>query len=205
MNGGVLSIAQGVGVANTVILAGGQYERTLSGSLTDAVNASSDLGGVNTSARIAAGTLSSTSTLDTAFSANSAASNDGIRRSDVYSLVGTGGELFVLELSFSSTASGSSLGWLSGNQWIDAVEGNTGNNATAGMLNYDGSFAAFQIANGTTLENYVGAYGASIDGGVATAWAVLNHNSDFAVIPEPGTFGLLVAGAGIIWLRRRSR
>ncbi len=203
VGGGVLSVEQGSGVANAVSLAGGRYDRTLSGSLTDAVNASSDLGGVNTTARLAAGTLSSTSTLDTLFSASSAATNDGIRRSDVYSFVGTGGDLFVLELSFSSTASGSSLGWLSGSEWVNAVDGNTGNNATVDMLNYNGSYAAFQVAYGATLENYVGAYGTSIDGGVTTAWAVLNHNSDFAVIPEPGTVGLLAVGGAILLLRRR--
>jgi hypothetical protein len=36
----------------------------------------------------------------------------------------------------------------------------------------------------------LGAYGSSN----GTAWAVINHNSDFAVVPEPATWLLLAAG-----------
>jgi hypothetical protein len=42
-----------------------------------------------------------------------------------------------------------------------------------------------------------------------TVWAVVNHNSEFAVevvVPEPGTFGLILA-VGLTWLvyvRRRT-
>jgi hypothetical protein len=126
-----------------------------------------------------------------------------VRRSDIYAFAGTGDDLFVLELSFSSTAGGSFIGWLGGDEWVNATDGNTGNNATTAMLNYEGTFADFQLVYGTTLANYIGAYGVDITDGVTTTWAVLNHNSDFSAIPEPGTAGLLAAGLVVLALRRR--
>lgn len=42
-----------------------------------------------------------------------------------------------------------------------------------------------------------------------TVWAVIDHNSDFAVVPEPGTLALLaVAAIGLLayaWRRRATR
>ena len=35
-----------------------------------------------------------------------------------------------------------------------------------------------------------------------TVWAVLNHNSDFAIVPEPSTFALLALGASLFFRRR---
>lgn len=34
------------------------------------------------------------------------------------------------------------------------------------------------------------------------AWAVINHNSDFAVVPEPATIALLAAAAAGWWAIR---
>jgi hypothetical protein len=199
--GGVFVVDTGVTVANAIVLSGGEYRRNLTGSLANAVNATSDLGGVDTTARILSGTTGAT-TLTTSFSATSAAGNDGLRRSDVYHLDGTDGEAFVLELSFASSEENSFLGWLSDDQWINAAEGNTGNNATDEMLNFQGSFAAFQAEFGSDLASYMGAYGVESNGGVTSVWAVLDHNSAFAAIPEPETAGLLVLG-GVVLLRRR--
>jgi threonine dehydrogenase-like Zn-dependent dehydrogenase len=40
-----------------------------------------------------------------------------------------------------------------------------------------------------------------------TVWAVVDHNSDFGVVPEPSTLALLGAGAiglaGYAWRRRK--
>jgi fibronectin-binding autotransporter adhesin len=202
VNGGTLSVEFGTAVSNDIILSGGTYIRTLNGSLVDAVNASSDLGGMDTTARIAAGTLDSTAVLVTSFSATSIAENDAQRLSDVYAFAGTGSDLFVLELSITSPESASYLGWLDGNVWVAAVDGNDGNNATAGMQGYQGSFAAFQLEYGTALEGYIGAYGTSVADGVTTTWAVLNHNSDFAVVPEPGTVVLAFLGLAAMAMRR---
>lgn len=206
VGGGTLAVESGFGIENSVVLSGGAYMRTLNGSLIDAMNATSDLdGGVDTTARIAAGASPTLLTLTTSFSATSAAANDEIRRSDIYAFAGTGSELYVLELSFASTEEDSYLGWLDGGQWVNATAGNTGNNATGDMLNYQGTFADFQLEYGNTLGSYVGAYGVDISGGVTTTWAVLNHNSDFSVIPEPGTLALFSLGLATLGLRRRSR
>ena len=48
----------------------------------------------------------------------------------MYSFQGTGTDIFTLQLSFTATSPDSYLGWLSGDQWVNAVDGNTGNNAT---------------------------------------------------------------------------
>lgn len=206
VGGGTLAVESGFGIGNSVVLSGGTYIRTLNGSLIDAANASSDLnGGVDTSARIAAGATATSLTLTTSFSATSAAANDEIRRSDVYAFAGTDDSLFVMELSYASTQEGSYLGWLDGDEWVNATAGNSDNNATDDMLNYQGSFADFQLEYGNSLSSYVGAYGVDISGGVTTTWAVLNHNSDFSVIPEPGTIALLATGLAALGLRRRSR
>lgn len=214
--GGTLLVNAGVSLSNAVQLSGGNYHRAFSAesSLVNAVNATSSFAGNlhDTSARILQGTLSSSRTLETGFAENSAALNDAIRQSAVYSLHGTGSDLFVLELSFAEIVSGSFLGWLDTdlssetyNQWVSAVEGNTGNNALISMQNFSGSFAAFQALHGTlTLQDYIGAYGHDEDEG--SVWAVLNHNSDFTVVPEPSTWTLLILGSlSLLGLYRKTR
>lgn len=58
--------------------------------------------------------------------------------------------------------------------------------------------------NATQLAGIMGAWG--VDTANNEVWAVLNHNSQFAVVPEPGT--IVLAGMGLIglaMLRRRSK
>ncbi len=204
-----VNVSSGAGaIANAVVFnsAASSYvlERA-SGQSLAVYAASSDLsGGIDTAASILAGTAGSSRTLTTSFSTIAVATNDGGRLSDVFSLAGTSTDLFVLQLDLSSALeSFAYLAWLNGGSWVNAVNGNTGNNASLAQQGYQGSFSAFQIAYGSTLSNYVGAYGVDTTNG--SAWAVLNHNSDFAVIPEPSTWALLALGFGALVLRARSR
>ena len=114
---------------------------------------------------------------------------------EVLSLTGTGGDPFVLGLSFDATALGSLsgddlvLGWLdtrpespTRNAWINAVEGNTVNRVSS-TVPFAGSWAAYaqQFTVGDTTDA-LGAWG--IDLGLSQVWAVLDHASQFAVIPQ---------------------
>lgn len=207
VDGGVFYVESGATVGNAVTLSGGGYNRTLSGNLLNAVNASSDLDGVNTTARLAAGSVAVATTLETSFVADSSALNDNLRRSDVYAFEGTGENLFVLELAITSAEANLFLAWLDEetNLWTNAVEGNDDNNASGAQQGFAGTFAQFQAVPGygTDLGDYVGAWGSSTALGVTTVWAVLNHNSDFAIVPEPGTILLVTLGLGTVLFRRR--
>ncbi len=124
-------------------------------------------------------------------------------------------DLFVLQLSYDATAAIAAPSDIylatfdtNSNAWVKAVATNAAgtNNATLAQQGYLGSFAQFQIDNPGALSNYVGAYG--VDPVANKVWAVLNHNSEFAVIPEPGTLvtgGLAMLGLGYAGLRRRRK
>lgn len=193
---GVLSLLGGAPIANSVTIAGGMYkvEVMAGGSYAGMANAESSLdGGRDTTVALLDGIAGETTTLSTEFSATSSAFNDDGRTSDVYSFVGTGGDVFVLQLSTVSLAEGSQLAWRNPetNLWVNAVDGNDGSNASVGQMGFQGTFASFQGIYGTDISQYLGAYGVDLTGG--DVWAVLNHNSDFAVIPEPSCLSLLIA------------
>lgn len=196
VEGGEFHIGAGVNVNNAVELAGGTFSRAVTGALAGAVDATSDLGGTDTTASLLAGTTEST-TLVTSFSVDEDAF------SDVYHLEGTGTSAFVLELSFASLESGLVLGWNDEGQWVNAVEGNSDNMASGGMLGFNGSYAEFQIIHGADLALTMGAYGSTTGGGLTSVWAVLNHNSKFAAIPEPSAILLVSTGLLLSFLRRR--
>jgi fibronectin-binding autotransporter adhesin len=91
-------------------------------------------------------------------------------------------------------------------QYANAVAGNFGVGGSA-VTNYAGSYAQFAAANGITdanVANYLGSWG--VDTTSDTVWAVINHDSLFAVesVPEPTSLGL-VALAGVGLMARRSR
>jgi T5SS/PEP-CTERM-associated repeat protein/autotransporter-associated beta strand protein len=202
VEGGVFFVETGVSATNEIILSGGAYHRSLGAGadLSDAINASSAFASErpDTTAEILQGTLSAQGTLESSFQEHSAALNDAIRLSDVYSLHGTGEDLFVLQLSMTGLDADSYLGWLDTdtgsatyNKWVNAVEGNSGGTPTAFARGYNAA-----------TDFHLGYYGVDVEAG--TVWAVLNHNSDFAVVPEPATWGLLT-GAGLLILSSRRR
>ena len=138
-------------------------------------------------------------------------------RSDVLALTGTSGDRYVLHMDYQdsgtteaaqTTAGHIYLAWLDGVVWKNAVAGNIGANTTnPAFLNYQGPWDA--SGAGLTLGAW-GVYTAS-----NSVWAVLNHNSDFAVaaaqevlVPEPSAIvlalsGLVTLGCFVRWRGRR--
>jgi hypothetical protein len=96
--------------------------------------------------------------------------------SDIVTLTGTEGDTFVLQLSYNEalvnslfgSEANARLGWLNAGQWVLAVAGNTGGTSS--------------FVTGAWNASYpLGSYG--VDLSTNTVWAVLNHNSEFAVVP----------------------
>ena len=128
---------------------------------------------------------------------------DIVAVSDIVDLKGTQTDMTVLQLGYDAAeaiaAFGSEaqlvLSWfdIATQTWKNAVEGNSGGTATAKMGAYN------------PLTDFIlGTFG--IDTDTNTAWAVVDHNSEFVVtqaVPEPGSVGLLVLGALGLIARRR--
>jgi hypothetical protein len=127
--------------------------------------------------------------------------------SDIVNLEGTAGSTFadaiVLQLTYDEATAialfGSEatarLGWFdpTTNQWSLAVDGNTGGSP----------FFAGDGAYNPASDFVLGRYG--VDTASNTVWAVINHNSDFAVVPEPATSILVGLGLFLILNRLRAR
>lgn len=137
--------------------------------------------------------------------------NSGLA-SDIVSLTGTFADVIVLSLTYDVSVFGDdvALGWFDevAGEWTLAVAGNV--DEAGGLAGfYAMSYAAFLAEEGSGVFDPVamlGAYG-SFEG---VAWAVIDHNSEFAVIhsvPEPGTWSLLALGAMALMffnIRRRA-
>lgn len=175
-------------------------------------------GGLATQVAIRAGTATAKRDLSMTFSNiipgnKEGVDNDATRVSDIVNLEGTGNDVIVVEMSYLdngiSDESTVGLGWLAGDEWVLATDGNTGAGILAGAhaMSYD----AFLAANGGVFDaaTMLGAYGVDTEGN--TTWAVINHNSEFAAnsnlaaIPEPGTMVLAALGGLAFCFRRRSR
>jgi hypothetical protein len=117
--------------------------------------------------------------------------------SDAVTLTGTEGDTFTLQLSYDESAANSllggeanaRLGWLNGANWVLAVDGNSG-----GTPNF--------VAGPWNASYALGSHG--VDVATNTVWAVINHNSDFAVIRAglPGDYnddGAVDAADYVVW------
>lgn len=92
--------------------------------------------------------------------------------------------------------------------WQNAVLGNFGSGSPGNVAeNFQGSWDTFASGHGVTtsnLGNFLGSFG--VDVSRHQVWAVINHNSQFAVVPEPDASLLLLIGAlvfGCGWGTRR--
>ena len=190
--------------------------RTGSGSaVVDAGGSFAGLGITSAAARgtqavIEAGTAGSSRTVAMSFTT---APGQGFFASDVLSLVGTAGDALVLSLTYDPAALGSLaaeslfVGWLdtrsgspTSQTWINAVLGNSAN-VVSRTTAYAGSWTDYQTAFSITAPaSALGAWG--VDAGSRTVWAVVDHNSQFAAVPEPTVWIAAAALLGLAWARQ---
>ncbi len=109
------------------------------------------------------------------------------------------------------------LGWLDTTMnepfglWENSTAGNFGSGMPGDVFpNVQSSWDAFAAANAITdanFGNFLGSYG--VDVVHHQVWAVVNHNSQFATLPEPASWELLAAAAALVGglraIRRRAR
>jgi hypothetical protein len=142
------------------------------------------------------------------------ATNNELISGQVFNLQGLDGNLHVIEMSYDENALGYSeggarIGWFDADEsgWRHAIMGNS----DVGLQSYGeytdgrsftGGYQAYldYIGGGSPV---LGAYGVDKDQNVA--WAVVDHNSSFAVIPEPGTLFMMFISCGAMGLYLMAR
>jgi hypothetical protein len=138
---------------------------------------------------------------------------------------------FVLQMTYNQNSLGGAesalaadglidLAWLdtSVNQpnglWVNATLGNFGTGLPGDVFqNVQSSwdaFAAAHLIDDSNIGDFLGSYGVDITSHTHTVWAIVNHNSQFSVVPEPSSWFLLALGAAascamLIGRRRNSR
>ena len=190
------TVANTITAAGTVAFAGGGVRRTSPQLLA-------------TVAGVMAGTAAAPVTRGQSFNPSFAWSPQilGTTYSDVLGLTNTAGTIQILELTFNPSSLGSLapadlfLGWDDNGAWVNAIVGNTGSTGGSAVFDQLGSLSSLGIL---PTADYLGSWGR--DTATNTAWAVIDHNSDFAVIavPEPASLALLgvAAGLGLASFRR---
>jgi hypothetical protein len=165
------------------------------------------MGGKDSTAFFAAGTTGSHATASAHFSASA---SDDFLLSDRLTIDGLDGTTFLLvmdseaDIPLNAGLDEFFLGWFDTEDavWKNAVEGN---HAEHGSLagGYRLSYQDFLATNGGwDAEAMLGAYG--VDAISNQVWAVIDHNSEFGAVPEPGVFALTSLGLGALLIRRRA-
>ncbi len=204
LKSGTAQVASGVAFGNRVVVEGASavYQRVVAdGGAYAGFTAESRLGGRDVVASLLAGSATGERTLSTTFQTTAVAGNDAARLSDVLSLSSTGDDIFVLQLRLESGALDAPawLAWQDGGEWVNAIAGNSAVGGSA-ISGFAGSFA---LSGAQATGDYLGSWGYDLAAG--SVWAVLDHNSDFAIaVPEPGSLLLLGAGA-LVFLRKRRK
>jgi hypothetical protein len=184
-----------------------ELQRTFGALSSLAGIGATEVGGLGTVATILAGSTNAATSVDMAFRGRNnaiVAGETSLLSSDILQLEGLDGVVFVLQMSYSEAAALANgqaettlrLGYLNTalNRWEDAVLGNHGTNTGS-------FFLSSYLDAGSPIA--LGSYGVDIVNNVV--WAVLDHNSFFAVIPAPGALpaGMLLMGLVIAAKRRR--
>lgn len=207
-SGGRLRLDPGAVIANPIASLGtGSFVGTLQFAGGGLVRTSTAGGG--TQGTLLAGSSAAPTALNPAISW---LAQTGDTASDVMRLGNTSGTPQVLSLTYAlgvtpALSQDAFLGWFDPqvNDWVNATVGNTSGTSSY----FEGSWSSYLAANpGATPTTALGAYGH--DPLNRSVWAVVNHNSDFAVIvvPEPGMIpgvGLGLAGLAALLRRRRIR
>lgn len=218
---GTLLLGASITVTNDILLSGGSVSRSLNQNTSYSLGTSGAVSSRFTGGRpdtgatiLDSGVVSSESgtQLVYSFANTSTAVNDDQRASDVFSLTGSGTDVIVLQLTLPGTISDEFyLAWLNNNEWVNAVLGNTGGALDGGIYGalvtgesgLRGIGLSYQAAGISATMDYLGAWG--YDTASGSVWAVINHNSSFAAVPEPSTWLLVGLGAGVVLYGRRRR
>ena len=190
------------------------YEKVfgISENLSNFGSFQSNLGGLNTTATIASGSAGNGTTVTTRFTSG-ATGGFGFLASDRLTINGLDGTTFALvidgnyDIPINANPTQIFLAWFdpSDSTFKNSVLGNHG---AAGSLAgaHSMSYANFLSTNGGwNPGTMLGAYG--VDVANNKVWAVIDHNSEFAAVPEPSTYAHLALGALAIFsaMRRRAR
>ncbi len=161
-------------------------------------NAITSSGPNMTQAQILAGEAADAHTVEATFDTapSTPASNDAYRISDVFSLSGTDGDTFVLQLSYTQDAYNNAasaglydsereliLGRLAAGEWVALGDGGAVNGA------WDPSYTTLGAHGVDTINN--------------TVWVVTNQGGEISVVPEPSTWVLFGLGLALVLVRLR--